>query len=146
LAATNHTVIVFDNRGIGENTVGTKPFSIEQFANDTAGLLDALQMEKADVLWASLGSFVAQELTLNYPQQVDRLVLHAGYCGGNETVYASGQALELVIKEDKQEILNDIVENLLREGYPLLANAFRDEKTRDDAMRILQMMIEEMES
>ena len=74
LAATNHTVIVFDNRGIGETTVGTKPFSIEQFANDTAGLLDALNIEKADVLGASLGSFVAQELTLNYPQKVDRLV------------------------------------------------------------------------
>ena len=48
-AATNHTVIVFDNRGIGETTVGTKPFSIEQFANDTVGLLDALYVEKADV-------------------------------------------------------------------------------------------------
>jgi acetyl esterase len=55
LAATNHTVIVFDNRGMGETTVGTKPFSIEQFANDTAGLLDALNIEKADVLGASLG-------------------------------------------------------------------------------------------
>ncbi len=47
LAATNHTVIVFDNRGIGETTVGTRPFSIEQFANDTAGLLDALQHRKS---------------------------------------------------------------------------------------------------
>ncbi len=73
LAATNHTVIIFDNRGMGETTVGTKPFSIEQFANDTAGLLDALNIEKADVFGASLGSFVAQELTLNYPQRVDRL-------------------------------------------------------------------------
>ena len=69
LAATNHTVIVFDNRGIGETTVGTKPFSIEQFAYDTAGLLDALQIEKADVFGASLGSFVAQELALNYPKR-----------------------------------------------------------------------------
>src|ERR687898_1341181 len=94
LAATNHTVIVFDNRGIGETTVGTKPFSIEQFANDTAGLLDALQIEKADVFGASLGSFVAQELTLNYPLKVDRLILHATYCGGNETVFPTGEALE----------------------------------------------------
>jgi len=38
LASTNHTVIVFDNRGIGETTIGAKPFSIEQFANDTSGL------------------------------------------------------------------------------------------------------------
>src|SRR5919204_2501261 len=74
LVATNHTVIVFDNRGIGETTVGTKPFSVEQFANDTAGLLDVLQIEKADVFGASLGSFVAQELALNYPEMVDRLI------------------------------------------------------------------------
>ena len=108
LAATNHTVIIFDNRGIGETTVGTKPFSIEQFANDTAGLLDVLQIEKADVLGASLGSFVAQELTLNYPQKVDRLVLHAGYCGGNETVYASGQALETIMTLSSPQILRNM--------------------------------------
>ena len=108
LAATNHTVIVFDNRGIGETTVGTKPFSIEQFANDTAGLLDALNIEKADVLGASLGSFVAQELTLNYPQKVDRLVLHAGYCGGNETVYPSGQALETIMTLSSPQVLRNM--------------------------------------
>ena len=108
LAATNHTVIVFDNRGIGETTVGTKPFSIEQFTNDTAGLLDALNIEKADVFGASLGSFVAQELTLNYPQKVDRLVLHAGYCGGNETVYASGQALETIMTLSSPQILRNM--------------------------------------
>jgi acetyl esterase/lipase len=108
LAATNHTVIVFDNRGMGETTVGTKPFSIEQFANDTAGMLDALQIEKADVLGASLGSFVAQELTLNYPQKVDRLVLHAGYCGGNETVYASGQALETIMTLSSPQVLQNM--------------------------------------
>src|SRR5215203_6199803 len=97
LAATNHTVIVFDNRGMGETPVGTKPFSVEQFANDTAGLLDALQIERADVFGASLGSFIAQELTLNYPEKVDRLVLHAGYCGGNETVFPTGQAAETLM-------------------------------------------------
>src|SRR5215203_414409 len=108
LAATNHTVIVFDNRGIGETTVGTKPFSIEQFANDTAGLLDALQIEKADVFGVSLGSFVAQELTLNYPQRVDRLILHATYCGGNEAVYASGQAFESIMTLSSPQILRNM--------------------------------------
>jgi pimeloyl-ACP methyl ester carboxylesterase len=107
-AATNHTVIVFDNRGIGETTAGTKPFSIEQFANDTAGLLDALHIEKADVLGASLGSFVAQELTLNYPEKVDRLVLHAGYCGGNEAIYPSGQAVETIMTLSSPQALNNM--------------------------------------
>src|SRR5215217_2612949 len=108
LAATNHTVIVFDNRGMGETTVGTKPFSIEQFANETAGLLDALQIEKADVFGASLGSFVAQELALNYPEKVDRLVLSAGYCGGNETVYPSGQAAETLMTLASPEVLQNM--------------------------------------
>jgi pimeloyl-ACP methyl ester carboxylesterase len=107
-AATNHTVIVFDNRGIGETTVGTKPFSIEQFANETAGLLDALQIEKADVFGASLGSFVAQELTLNYPQKVDRLILHAGFCGGNETIYPSGRAAETIMTLSSPELLRNM--------------------------------------
>ena len=108
LAATNHTVIVFDNRGMGDTPVGTNSFSIEQFANDTAGLLDALHIEKADVLGASLGSFIAQELTLNYPQKVDRLVLHAGYCGGNETVYPTGEALETIMTLSSPQILRNM--------------------------------------
>jgi pimeloyl-ACP methyl ester carboxylesterase len=107
-AATNHTVIVFDNRGIGETTVGTKPFSIEQFANDTVGLLDALQIGKADVLGASLGSFIAQELTLNYPQKVDRLILHAGFCGGNETIYPSGRAAETIMTLGSPQVLQNM--------------------------------------
>src|SRR5215213_7107910 len=108
LAATNHTVIVFDNRGMGETTIGTRPFSIEQFANDTAGLLDALQVEKPDVFGASLGSFVAQELALHYPQRVDRLVLSAGYCGGNEAVYPSGQAAETLMTLASPEVLHNM--------------------------------------
>jgi pimeloyl-ACP methyl ester carboxylesterase len=93
---TNHTVIIFDNRGMGETTIGTKPFLIEQFANDTAGLLDALHIEEADVLGGSLGSFIAQELALNYPHKVDRLILASGSCGGNETIEPSEQTLEML--------------------------------------------------
>jgi pimeloyl-ACP methyl ester carboxylesterase len=94
--ATNHSVIVFDNRGMGETTIGTKPFSIEQFANDAAGLLDALHIEKVDVLGGSIGSFIAQEMALNYPQKVDRLILASGSCGGNETIGPSEQTLEML--------------------------------------------------
>ena len=54
--SSNHTVTVFDNRGVGNTTTGTKPFSIQQFANDTAGLMDALKIQKAGVLGYSMGS------------------------------------------------------------------------------------------
>ena len=80
--SSNHTVIVFDNRGVGNTTTGSKPFSIQQFANDTAGLVDALKIRKTDVLGYSMGSFVAQQLTVTNPEKVNRLILVAASCGG----------------------------------------------------------------
>jgi pimeloyl-ACP methyl ester carboxylesterase len=85
--ASNHTVVIFDNRGIGKTTAGNKTWSIEQFANDTAGLLDALKIEKpVDVLGFSLGGSIAQELTLMHPQKVNKLILYATNCGGKTTL------------------------------------------------------------
>ena len=82
----NHTVIVFDNRGVGNTTIGSKPYTIEQVANDTAGLLDALKIPKANVLGYSLGSFIAQQLTIMYPEKVNRLILVASSCGGEVSI------------------------------------------------------------
>lgn len=89
LTSSNYSVTIFDNRGVGESTAGTKEFSISQFANDTAGLFDALNITKADILGFSMGSFIAQELTLANPEIVDKLILYASLCGGNESKPAS---------------------------------------------------------
>ena len=75
-----------DNRGVGNTTSGTKPFSIQQFANDTVGLLDALKIQKADILGFSMGSFVAQQLTVTHPEKVNRLILYGASCGGQENI------------------------------------------------------------
>ena len=92
--SSNRSVIIFDNRGAGESTAGTKEFSINQFANDTIGLLDALNIERADILGSSMGSFIAQELALKYPNRVNNLILSASSCGGNEAVPPGPQVLQ----------------------------------------------------
>jgi pimeloyl-ACP methyl ester carboxylesterase len=85
--SSNHTIIVFDNRGIGQTTAGTNTWTIEQFANDTAGLIDALEIkEPVDVLGLSWGGYVAEELTLVHPQKVRRLILYGTDCGGKGTI------------------------------------------------------------
>jgi pimeloyl-ACP methyl ester carboxylesterase len=93
--SSNHTVIVFDNRGIGQTTAGndTNKFSIAQFANDTAGFLAALKLDGSrsnnqpiDILGLSLGGFIAQEYALTYPNKVDRLILLVSSCGGKESI------------------------------------------------------------
>jgi pimeloyl-ACP methyl ester carboxylesterase len=85
--AENRTVIIFDNRGIGETTAGNETFSMEQFVNDTVGLIDALEIKKPiDVLGLSLGGFIAQELALSHPEKIKHLILVASSCGGEESV------------------------------------------------------------
>src|SRR5678810_1137168 len=68
--SSNHTVIVFDQRGIANTTIGSKSYSYQQLADDSAGLLDALKISKADVMGYSLGSYLAQQLTITYPDKV----------------------------------------------------------------------------
>ena len=77
--ATRFKVITFDNRGMGETTAGNQTFSIEQFADHTAGLMAALGLSRAHVLGWSMGSMVAQELALRHPTKVNKLILYAGH-------------------------------------------------------------------
>ncbi len=84
--SSNHTVIVFDQRGIGNSTVGTKPYTYPQLANDTAGLLDALKIPKADVMGYSLGGHIGQAFTISHPEKVNRLILVATSCGGKDGI------------------------------------------------------------
>ena len=94
--SSNHTVIIFDNRGVGQSTVGTKEFSINQFANDTIGLLDALKIKHADILGFSVGSFIAQEIALKNPNRVNNLILYASSCGGKNAVPPRPEVLQAV--------------------------------------------------
>ena len=94
LSSSNHTVIIFDYRGVGNTTIGTKPFSIQQFANDTAGMLDALKIQKTDVFGYSMNSIVAQQLALMHPEKVNRLVLVGSTCGGQEGIPQSSEVVK----------------------------------------------------
>lgn len=75
--ASRFKVIIFDNRGMGRTEAGTREFSIEQFADDTSGLMDALGISQAHVLGWSMGSLIAQELAIRRPAKVNKLILYA---------------------------------------------------------------------
>ena len=68
-------VMIFDNRGLGKTDGRGSPFTIETMADDTVGLLDHLGIERAHVLGMSLGGIVAQEVAINHPERVNKLVL-----------------------------------------------------------------------
>jgi pimeloyl-ACP methyl ester carboxylesterase len=94
--ASNHTVIVYDLRGVANTTLGSRSYSFQQLANDTAGLLDALNIPKADVMGFSLGSIISQVLTISHPEKVNRLILVGSTCGGNQSIPKPPEFLKLI--------------------------------------------------
>jgi pimeloyl-ACP methyl ester carboxylesterase len=72
--ARDREVILFNNAGISSSG-GETPNTIGEMARDAGVFIDALALERIDLLGFSLGGFVAQQLTLDRPKQVRRLVL-----------------------------------------------------------------------
>jgi pimeloyl-ACP methyl ester carboxylesterase len=68
-------LILFDNRGAGRTDLSKGEYTIRLFADDTASLMNALGISKAYVLGMSMGGMIAQELAINYPQKVSKLIL-----------------------------------------------------------------------
>jgi pimeloyl-ACP methyl ester carboxylesterase len=72
--AENRRVVTFDYVGVGGST-GQTDHTIADMARGTIAFLDAMQLAEVDVLGFSIGSFVAQDVTLTRPALVRRLVL-----------------------------------------------------------------------
>ncbi|HXG21488.1 MAG TPA: alpha/beta fold hydrolase [Methylomirabilota bacterium] len=84
--ARDFRTIVFDNRGVGRSDKPDAPYSMQMFADDTAGVLDSLGIEQAHVFGISMGGMIAQEFALRYPQRVKTLILGCTHCGGQYAV------------------------------------------------------------
>jgi pimeloyl-ACP methyl ester carboxylesterase len=105
--SSNNTVIVFDSRGLGNTTTGSKPYSMQVLANDTAGLLDTLKIPKADVMGYSLGSFIAQQFAVMHPEKINNIILVATSCGGKDAIDQPPEFRKL-----QYEIVNKYLNNV----------------------------------
>jgi pimeloyl-ACP methyl ester carboxylesterase len=90
LASRGFRVIRFDNRDTGRSSsmpgrppslgemllrrVEHPPYTLSDMAADTIGLLDALRIDTAHVVGASMGGMIAQTIAIEHPQRVRSLV------------------------------------------------------------------------
>ncbi|HEY6744888.1 MAG TPA: alpha/beta hydrolase [Mycobacteriales bacterium] len=73
--AARRPVVVFDQQGHGRTADTPRAMSYEQFGDDAAGLLAALDIDQAHVMGYSQGGGVALQLALRHPQLVTKLII-----------------------------------------------------------------------
>lgn len=94
--AHHFKVITFDNRGVGQTDAPPGPYSARMMADDTAGLIKALNVAPVIVMGHSMGGFIAQELALSYPELVSQLVLASTNFGGPNHVPITPEAMAIL--------------------------------------------------
>ena len=88
--AKQHQLILFDNRGAGLSTdTPQNHTTIQQMADDAAGLARSLGTSKVNVLAYSMGARIGQQLLIRHPDLVAKAVLAAADPGGRHHLPAA---------------------------------------------------------
>ncbi len=75
-------LIAYDQRGLGQSAKPQGDYSMSDYADDAASLLDFLEIDQIPVIGVSFGGMVAQEFVLRHPDRISRLVLACTSSGG----------------------------------------------------------------
>lgn len=128
----NYQVLAFDNRGTGRSSAPEVPYTSRLFADDTIGLMDALDLPAAHVIGRSMGGAIVQEMAINYPDRMRSMLITASF--GKLDRYGA-------------RILNNIKDVVINQGYEAAAghqslfffppNYFNENKEEMDAIESL---------
>ncbi|MEY2967388.1 MAG: hypothetical protein RIQ64_15 [Actinomycetota bacterium] len=77
------TVLAHDQRGLGKTGIIDGPYTMAQYAQDGADLLDHIGWDTCIVFGISFGGMVAQEFAVTFPERVEKLVLLCTSAGGD---------------------------------------------------------------
>lgn len=110
----NYRVIAYDVRGHGNSDTGTEDFSIDLFANDLIGLMDALKIDKAMLCGLSMGGYIALNAVENYPDRFDALILSDTTCIADtlEVKEKRLETIESIRKDGVDKFADESIKNL----------------------------------
>ena len=156
LVARGYRVIRFDNRdcGLSGRAPGKKranlllamaasalgfsvrtPYTLEDMAGDTVGLMDRLGIERAHIVGASMGGMIAQVLAARFPQRVLSLTSIMSSSGNRRVSRPSKAARKVLLSrpadpKDPESVIEHLV-NMFgvigSPGYPSTTEALRQQ-------------------
>ncbi|MCH8921471.1 MAG: alpha/beta hydrolase, partial [Chloroflexi bacterium] len=130
-------IVRFSNRGTGLTDKPQTEYSIQMMADDAAGLLAELGIEKAHVLGISMGGMIAQELVLNQPQAVQGLTLGCTNCGPAHSVQPSQEVLALL-----EPVPGASPEEQVRKAWPAIVTPEFVDRKREFLEEMLRIGLE----
>lgn len=105
-------VISFDNRGAGRSSQPEPGYTMRDFADDTAALLEALGIGETFVFGISMGGMIALNLAVHYPEKVRKLALGCTTPGGTAAVWPDTKVVSAMTApscgDRRQDLLNDL--------------------------------------
>jgi 3-oxoadipate enol-lactonase len=130
--ATRLRVIAPDLRGFGATARGLGASSLDQHADDLAGLLDQLGIEKATVAGLSMGGYISFALLRQHPARIERLILADTRAGADseEARQAREKNAQLAEAQGAGAIAEQMLPKLLSAGAPA--------EVRDEVRKIIE--------
>jgi len=137
--------LIYDHRGVGGSEDPGGRFSTPLFADDAVELLDALAIERADVLGVFMGGMVAQEMAIRHPTRVGRLALTGTYARADakrrmllehwRDLALGGATIEVLVRErllwtlldetlEQTDLIDPMIDFFKRDGLPVTADVF----------------------
>lgn len=132
--AGHYRCLRYDTRGHGQSEVVDRPATIDDLADDAAGLLDALGIERVHFVGLSLGGMIGQAFALRHPDRLDRLVLLATTAKMDPTAWAERQAV--VRREGYGSFIDPVLSPrwftvAFAESHPEMIAAYRQRFPKD---------------
>ncbi|WP_315719141.1 MULTISPECIES: alpha/beta hydrolase [unclassified Bradyrhizobium] len=154
LAARGFRVIRFDNRDIGQSSKlhggrrlspfellklrffhipVSAPYKILDMANDTVGLMDALDIKSAHLVGASMGGMIAQEIAISFPHRV-RSLTSIMSTTGNPRLPPPTREVAMLLMAPPPKTRDEYIKRFQKTWKALRAGSFPEDEARDAAL------------
>ena len=101
-------VLAYDQRGLGRTSKPDQPYSMADYADDAAAMMDAVGWDRGNVVGVSFGGMVALELVLRHPDRVTKLALCCTSPGGDGGASYPVHTLQKLPADDRARLMVSI--------------------------------------